>query len=425
LLALADQLRRVHWDPPAGANRIRFWPFGLPGVRPPRLQELFSGYRHLIMAPFVNTAGLDAVIRPLGPTSEVTVVSRPEELDRLPHGTLDGYQTYVIDPLAGLGQEPAIEAAPANSASGPPFGAVHAKVLVVERNHRARLFAGSANATQAAFGGNVELLCELEGGPSRLGVAALLGEDGFGSLLDHYAPTAQPAVDDQEAAGWELEAYLIDVAQLVFTMHAHQLADEWGATITTQAPIPAAPAGATVELATYNRPIDRHQLHSGTPARVDLAARAAVELTPFLLLSASNRVGGRLIERSAVVQAQLVGGPTDRLEEILTRQIDTPEKFLRLLLLLLGLGTTPIPAAHPTHTATEASGWAQGASVGVFELLVRALAVNPAAIDRLAGIVERLSGHDQGQQVLPPGWAEVWATVAAARQLLNHPDPVP
>jgi hypothetical protein len=377
------------------------------------------------VAPFVNAAGLDAVIRPLGRTSEVTVVSRPEELDRLPQGTLNGYHTQVIDPLAGLSQEPETDAEPANPSSASAFGAVHAKVLVVERNHRARLFAGSANATQAAFGGNVELLCELEGGPSRLGVAALVGEGGFGSLLAPYAPAAQPTVDDQEAAGWELEAYLIDVAQLVFTMHAHQVRDGWAATVTTQAPIPAASADTTVELAAYNRPIDRHQLQPGAPARVELAARAAVELTPFLLLSASTRVAGRLIDRSAVVQAQLVGGPSDRLEEILVRQIDTPEKFLRLLLLLLGLGTTPMALAHLTPTGTAGGDWNQGAPLGVFELLVRALAVNPAAIDRLAGIVERLSRHDQGPQVLPPGWTEVWATVAAARQLLNHHEPGP
>jgi hypothetical protein len=202
--ALADRLRRVQWELPAGASRVRFWPFGLLGTRPPRLEELFTGYRHLIVSPFVNAAGLGAVIRPAGRGSEVTIVSRAQELDRLPPGILDGHRVHVIDPVAGLAGDVDADAALADATPVVPFGAVHAKVFVVERNHRARLFAGSANATQAGFGGNVELLCELEGGPSKLGVEALVGEAGFGGLLAvHAQPSSRPSTTAQSRpASW-------------------------------------------------------------------------------------------------------------------------------------------------------------------------------------------------------------------------------
>jgi hypothetical protein len=418
--ALADHLRRVHWELPAGASRVRFWPFGLPGSRPPRLEELFTGYRHLIVSPFVNAAGLGTVIRPAGRSSEVTIVSRAEELDRLPPGTLDGHRVHVIDPAAGLQHDAEADAGLADATPVLPFGAVHAKMFVVERNHRARLFAGSANATQAGFGGNVELLCELEGGPSKLGVEALVGEVGFGSLLGLHVPAVEPAADDGAEKARELEAYLMDAAQVVFTMRARPAADGWAATVTTQAPLPPAPPGTTLDLAAYNRPVDRHHLTPGEPVQVGFGPREAVELTPFLLLSASRATGGTTIERAAVIQAQLVGGPEDRLDEILVRQIDTPEKFLRLLLLLLGLGGRPLTAALTAPASQADGGWSQGAPAGVFELLVRALAVNPAAIDRLADIVDRLAQREQGRQVLPPGWDELWSTVAAARQLLQQ-----
>lgn len=80
----------------------------------------------------------------------------------------------------------------------------------------------------------------------------------------------------------------------------------------------------------------------------------------------------------------------------------------------------PITATLTAPSHNNGGDWWHGTPAGVFELLVRALAVNPTAIDRLASIVDRLAQRDQGRQVLPPGWHELWSTVAAARQLLQQ-----
>ncbi len=55
-----------------------------------------------------------------------------------------------------------------------PLSGLHAKLFVSEYHHRARLWTGSANATNAAFGGNVEFLVELQGARSACGVDAVL-----------------------------------------------------------------------------------------------------------------------------------------------------------------------------------------------------------------------------------------------------------
>jgi hypothetical protein len=124
------------------------------------------------------------------------------------------------------------------------------------------------------------------------------------------------------------------------------------------------------------------------------------------------------VQRTAVVSAELIGGPADRLDEILVRQIDTPDKFLRFLLLLLGLGEFSLPPTASDSTSISAGMWGQADRLGIFELLVRALAVDPTAIDRLEDIVQRLSSHKGGPDVLPPGWPQLWATVVQARKLL-------
>ena len=419
ILTLADQLRRVRWELPEGATAVRFWPLGLPGMRRPNLDDLFLGYRHLVLSPFVTAEGLDAVIRRVAQSSEATLVSRAEELDKLPAGALADLTVHVISPSASLadagdGETPA-------GVAPLPFSALHGKAIVVEKNRRARAFFGSANATTAATGGNVELLCELEGAPSRLGVGAMLDDpNGFRALLEDYFPPPAPVIDEAEEFGRKLDQYLVDAAQLAYVMSVMPQGDRWGGAITTDRALPVLPDGVTLNVSPFNRLAERLPLVGGSHVLVELAPREAVELTPFLVLLARGALGTRQIERSTVVKAEMEGGPADRLDEILARQIDSPEKFLRFLLLLLGLGDANVvtSALRPTG---HAGMWADGAAVGIFELLVRGLAADPGAIDRLDDVTRRLSARPDGADILPAGWADLWPIFIEARRLAGGP----
>ena len=66
-----------------------------------------------------------------------------------------------------------------------PLSGLHTKLFVSEFDHSARLWTGSANATNAAFSGNVEFLVELQGARSACGVDAVLeGRTGGVKLRD-------------------------------------------------------------------------------------------------------------------------------------------------------------------------------------------------------------------------------------------------
>jgi hypothetical protein len=76
---IADELRKVWWELPEDVQEIQFWPFGLPGMRKPKTEELFTGYRHLIVSPFISPSGLQIALGDSKETS-VSIVSRGDEL---------------------------------------------------------------------------------------------------------------------------------------------------------------------------------------------------------------------------------------------------------------------------------------------------------------------------------------------------------
>ena len=145
--------------------------------------------------------------------------------------------------------------------------------------------------------------------------------------------------------------------------------------------------------------------------------RELVDITAFLRLTASRTVNGEVLERSTVICSRLEGSPDERFREILARQIDTPEKFLQLLALLLGFASG---TGIGVDVLSEGSAsWSAGPGQGVLELLASALAERPESIDHLEEIVERLRRSPSGRTVLPPGWDGVWLPVLEARRAMR------
>ena len=178
------------------------------------------------------------------------------------------------------------------------------------------------------------------------------------------------------------------------------------------------PECTSVTIAPYNRSAETFALEPGRPADLELPPRELADITPFLQVTARRTVDGETVERSAVICSRLVGAPDDRFEEILARQIDTPEKFLRLLSLLIGFG-----AGRVGDVASAGDGpasWSWGSGQGVLELLAQALAERPESIDHLATIVERLRRSPTGRTVLPQGWDDVWLPLQEARESMRE-----
>ena len=415
VVALAEELRRVAWDLPAGVREARFHPIGIQGSRAFPVEEHFDGDRTLAISPFVRAGALRQLFG--SRAGQAVLVSRGEELDALPPAALDGLDVYELDPTASLAGDDVEEDARQTFLTH-----LHAKVFAVERGRRAHLFVGSANATDAGLGQNVEFLCELIGSAATLGVDALVGEDApFRRMLTPYVASPVVEVNDTTSAGRALENLILDIAAGVrFSTRVTKQADGWVPCVTADSELPRFPEGANVTLATHNRPAETYPLTPEESVEVELLPRELADITPFLQVTARLAVEGVVLEHSAVICSRLEGAPDERFQEILARQIDTPEKFMRLLALLIGFA-----ARNGTDAAAASDGtwgWSPGGGQGVLELLARALSERPESIDHLEGIVEHLRQSPASRAVLPRGWDDVWEPALEARRAMVEND---
>ena len=413
LAELAEDLRRVHWELPEGAREVHFHPIGIAGSRSFPIEEHFSGYRKLVISPFVRDGLIRRVLTPRR-GQKAALISRGEELGILQPDTLESLDVYELDPASQLSVDEDTEGS--NRAF---LTNLHAKIFVIERARLAHLFVGSANATEGAFSGNVEFLCEIVGQVRKFGVDALVGDDApLRSMLTPYLASETAETDQASPVGRALEGLLIDIAgQVGFCTTVNKQPDGWIPRITADSEFPQIPVGTSVTIAAHNRPAETYELHPGEPIDIELLPREIVDITPFLQLTASQTDEGTVIERSTVICSQLNGEPDDRYQEIFARQIDTPEKFMRLLALLMGFATGNVLASDG-RTGGSTGSWSTGTSQGVLELLARALSENPESIDHLATIIEHLRGSASEKAVLPPRWDDVWIPVLEARRAM-------
>ncbi|MCZ2826676.1 MULTISPECIES: phospholipase D family protein [unclassified Modestobacter] len=397
--ALASDLQRTEWELPEHVDDLSFDVLGLGHSL---AADFFVGHQHLVISPFCTDGGLATVT---GGTP-ATVVSRQETLDGLDRNALGEHETFVLDPLTsemednGDGTDP--------TATG--LTGLHAKCFILRHGRKAWIRVGSANATEAAFAGNVEILVSLVGSAAKLGVTDLFeAESSLRSILTEYSPQAAP--DEDDVAG-QLGDLLIDLASGDFT--ASVQSTDHGHLIQLQGPaIPTLPVGARVTV----RPVTVPEFAAEVPPEqlidVTFGPMEVDQISAFVIITATTQDG---VSASAVVLADLVGAPMNRLDEIIARQVDTPEKFLRFLALLLGMGQPAWAVGMKPVGSAGASAATAFEAPGLLELLMRALVEHPGRLDDLARLVDRLGAYADRGSVLPDGFKEIWAVVDAVRR---------
>ena len=442
---MADAVRTVDFRPPRPFTDFRVHHFGLRGRRG---WPFATGGRSLVMSPYLVGSTVRELVRDNG--LEV-LISRPEAFEEVVRSA--GREAlprtcYVLSPGANLDsreageeeeeeeEEPSRRTALEDQVE---LAGLHAKLFLFENGREARLFTGSANATLAAFQGNVEVLVELIGKAKDCGIASLLGPDDdprlerLRSLLQEYRPP-----DDLESDGngeRELERKADRLARMLgATCLIATVVDEgqrWDMTLSGE--LPEIPVGAEVRVwpATLSAEaalrIDGPANVPGAPA--DAAHPIATfrglsfeALTAFFAFEVCLREGQHEVRQRFAVTGALVGAPEDRKERLLRSLLKDRRRVLRLLFLILmdeGADVSAFVEAAGRGETAPARAFASWNQEALLETLLRSLSRNPERIDQAARLLADLGSTPEGEELLPEGLNEIWEPVWATREALR------
>ena len=263
--SLNESIRRARFALPDGIDAVRVHVMGLDDASNPLPGE---ADRSLVVSPFVSDGFFSRVHR--GPID--TLVSRPEQLDALKPESLVNVETVKYFDDGSSFSQTGDEAKRTISDPAQPLRGLHAKIFAYEVGREAHVFVGSANATEPAFGNNVEILFELIGSIDQLGIDRLTGgngdEPGFAAMWLPYV-SSEETPPPPPPLGAALEAARKKLGLLRVTGHVESDGDEWAVTYTARAQI-SVPDGVTLDCWPLPVPVIRQRVEAG-PLRVRFA----------------------------------------------------------------------------------------------------------------------------------------------------------
>lgn len=423
------EISRVDFQLPEGFADYRFHLLGVPGAGSRLLPA--GARRGLIVSPFVSAGRLKGFA---GSEGRDVLISRWDQLDALPQVALEQFaEVYGLDPAASEGTDP--DDAFADRTASPD--SLHAKLYILEDGWDARLWTGSPNATHAGFDGNVELLVELSGRRSSIGIDKVLRAtdtgDGLKDLLRPYVRGEPVPLDpDRQAADQLIDNVRYSLGRLPLVGRVSPAVE-------------ARPADGSQRQATYRLTIatigdcllavdPRVRLRcwpiSLPPDRAtdvesqseELAVFGALSfdaLTPFVAFEATATQKGARASSTFVLSAPLQGAPAGRRAAILRSLLANSRDVVRFLLLLLAEAGGDLGAMQELLAPHEGMAWSGHflglASGGLLEALLHTLQAAPDKLDAVETLIHDLiEGGDEG--LLPPGFAEIWTPIAEVRR---------
>jgi hypothetical protein len=414
---LAKDIQGAHFEVPPGFETAAVEVLGLGSD-----VDVHQPERILVMSPFVSDSLLQAWSD--GPR-EATLVSTTEALDRLAETTLARYrEILVLDPNAnGFEGTAAADEIAAERTTGTLTG-LHAKIVIRERGGRAQMVAGSANATGAGYGGNIEAVVLLEGPTRAVGIGVLLdGETGSGSFRNLLVPYAREETEPTEPT--EEERLVSRIERLGMAIAGNALKatvtetaeDAFALRLTSRGKLPADP-DVTVDWRPITLPSSvATRASAGEPVDLTWQGVSFTALTGFFVFEISAKLGRRTLRATFVTVADLVGAADDRLRRIVSAQLASRADVIRYLLFLLS-GVSPddgLVLAGGTHSPGDGH-WDSGIELPLLETMVRALARNPESLDHVGRLLEDLQSRPE---LVPPGMKEVWDPIWQARKAMR------
>lgn len=432
---MQNEIRRVDFELPTGFDELVFHPLGIGNRRPNPFSDRID--KILVVSPFLSEGRLD-YFASLGRNS--ILVSRLDGLQKISADTLQRFSEVFclkedfitledISELVDLEQEGTdLEAEQVNLPDN--LDGLHAKLYVADAGWNGIIWTGSANATDAAFGRNVEFLVELRGKKKYCGIDAVLNggkqgdsgkEAGLRMLLDPVCISDVLVEDEMESLKNLADQSRNALIDANLSAHVSQDDDNRFA-LSIEGAVPVLPKEASVTL----RPITLNKsravrLASSSDVLAEFRYLWDREISAFFAFNVNIKSGGKSLSEGFVLKLPLIGAPTDRNERLLRALLKDKSQVLRLMLLLLSLdeGSEPGILIRPETGQEGSRSWASPGMVPLFESMVRALASDQHRLDELNNLIQDLRGHQETRDLLPDGLDEIWDPIWEAKKLIG------
>jgi hypothetical protein len=426
-ISLAGQeLRRTSFYLPEGFKEYGFWPMGIPGYQN---QWPFKGSfdRLLAVSPFISPTCLH---RLAAQSAASVLMSRLDSLSALPRQDLAGFKKiFALNPMAET-EEPACESPETQFFEAPASG-LHAKLYVADDGRNAHVWAGSANATTAAFNQNVEFLIELVGAKSFCGVDVFLeatqGQSRFADLWQPFNPTNEVVQLDPIQRQLENALRAAQTTLVSAGWHGQVHSSSPNDYLMQISPAQEFKLASEITMLYWPlslSPVSAFRYDEKNTLSATFGPLAVESLTAFVVFQLNARIGGKSLLSQFVLQVPLEGVPEDRPERLLRAMLKNRNQVMRFLLFILADGKNDVDGAgialldalnsergdFQNRNPTESP---------LFEALVQALAREPSRLDQIARTVTDLEQTSEGAQLLPPGFHTIWAPIWEARQRLR------
>lgn len=404
---LAERIATVEWELPEHISSLAFRPLGVDsepepeslvsylrnpqtaaGLNPDPAAAKTIGYKKLVISPFLDDTLLGRFGAPTR-TDKTHVFSRADQLDLIARNTISSKRFCFWSFDDTVTPETGDDGVP-NSAGD--LTGLHAKAYFCDYGFQTHVLLGSSNATDAGFNKNVEFLVEMKGLKSRIGVDEILNSLKDVPFTDYAGEGGKQPSNDAKTR-FQLETELQRAAAGTFLLDAIQ---EQGPESSGHYAVslehhwtPPPQFSATVRLVTLRTPVFEVAEPSDRAAtsfrQVPLA-----DVTPYLVLGLTDKESG--LSATAVVQGVLRTDPEGRLEEVIARQLDNPDKLRQFLLLFLSPEDAPPGSGLAGLSWQFSPGYEAGSSAGLYEALITALE-NPNApevFSDLEPVIQRL-----------------------------------
>jgi hypothetical protein len=427
---LAGDLETVDWDRLPDPLRLSsFWPMGLDGRAPAPFGSHPDG-RMLVVSPFATGRALDALLRGRPDSVLVTRASTLRALGR--EGVAPAERTCVLQPGLAMAADDDEAGAGPQTVEASDLQDLHAKLYAIDTPEGARVWTGSANATDAGFGGNVEFLVEMRSADSRHTVAAMLepgppDEPSFGSMLEDWAVQGQP---EEETEADKADRTLGAIARVLGGLDWQARVRRTGDDKFTVA-VRASGAGLPIKLPGLTASLNMMASDGRPGEAINLRARTVrssfnctfQHLSAFFAVRLHLATGTAERTRSILIVTEFVGAPADRLARLQAAGL-RGDGFYRLMLLLLGAAD---PTGGDAVELNNGGGWfgsptsSPGGQETLLEPLLQMLARAPERLDELEKVLAGLRRTPEGRNILPPGWTDLWDAVTTARRGRRRP----